>query len=55
MTFAMWTKDYSGHGGDLGAIEQQLRQTLGLARVAAEPLEGADPKDALWGDEDKEA
>jgi recombination protein RecA len=37
------------------AIEQLLRQTLGLARVAAEPLEGADLKDARWDDEDKEA
>ena len=33
MTFAMWTKDYSGHGGDLGAIEQQLRC---LTTVAAD-------------------
>jgi recombination protein RecA len=37
------------------AIAQQLRQTLGLARVALEPLEGADLTDARWGDEDKEA
>jgi recombination protein RecA len=37
------------------AIEQQLRQTLGLMRMAAEPPEGADLKDELWGDEDKEA
>jgi recombination protein RecA len=37
------------------AIEQQLRQTLGLAHVAAEPLEGANLKDALWDDEDQEA
>jgi recombination protein RecA len=37
------------------AIEQQLRQTLGLARVAAEPPVGAEPKDELWGDEGEEA
>jgi recombination protein RecA len=37
------------------AIEQQLRQTLGLTRVAAEPSEGADLKDELWDDRDKEA
>src|SRR5262249_59249373 len=36
-------------------IEQQLRQTLGLARVAAESPEGADLKDALWDDGEKEA
>jgi recombination protein RecA len=30
------------------AIEQQLRQTLGLTRVAAEPPEGANAKDGLW-------
>jgi recombination protein RecA len=37
------------------AIEQQLRQTLGLARVAAGPPAGADLKDELWDDEDEEA
>jgi recombination protein RecA len=37
------------------AIEQQLRQTLGLARVTAEPSEGADLKDELWDDGEKEA
>jgi recombination protein RecA len=36
-------------------IEQHLRQTLGLTRVAAEPPEGADLKDELWDDGDKEA
>jgi recombination protein RecA len=36
-------------------IEQQLRQTLGLARVAAEPPEGTDSKDELWDDEGEEA
>jgi recombination protein RecA len=29
-------------------IEQQLRQTPGLTRVAAEPPEGANAKDGLW-------
>jgi recombination protein RecA len=29
-------------------LEQQLRQTLGLTRVAAEPPEGANAKDGLW-------
>jgi recombination protein RecA len=36
-------------------IEQQLRQTLGLTRVAAEPLAEADSKGELWDDEGEEA
>jgi RecA/RadA recombinase len=36
-------------------IEQQLRQTLGLARVAAEPPARTAPNDELWDDEDEEA
>jgi recombination protein RecA len=36
-------------------IAQQLRQTLGLVRGAAEPPEGADPKSELWDDADEEA
>jgi recombination protein RecA len=31
------------------AIEQQLRQTFGLTRVAAEPPAGADPNSGSWG------
>jgi hypothetical protein len=38
-----------------GELERQLRQTLGLARGAAEPSAGAEPKDELWDDEDEEA
>jgi len=30
------------------AIEQQLRQSLGLTRAAAEPLVGADPDESAW-------
>jgi hypothetical protein len=30
------------------AIEQPLRQTLGLTRVAAEPSAGADPNGGAW-------
>jgi recombination protein RecA len=37
------------------AIAQQLRQTLGLACVAAASLEGADLKNELWNDEGEEA
>jgi recombination protein RecA len=37
------------------AIEQQLRQTLGLTRVAAEPPTGAGPTGELWDDADEEA
>jgi recombination protein RecA len=43
------------HSDVATAIEQQLRQTLGLMRMATELPEGADLTDALWGDEDKEA
>jgi len=37
------------------AIEQQLRQTLGLVSSAAEPPAGADLKGELWDDEGEEA
>jgi recombination protein RecA len=37
------------------AIAQQLRQTLGLARVAAEPSTEADSTGELWDDEGEEA
>jgi recombination protein RecA len=37
------------------AIEQQLRQTLGLVSSAAEPPAGADLKGELWDHEGEEA
>jgi recombination protein RecA len=37
------------------AIEQQLRQTLGLTRMAVEPPEGADSTGERWDDEGEEA
>jgi recombination protein RecA len=36
------------HSDVASAIEQQLRQTLGLTHVAAEPPAGADPNGASW-------
>jgi recombination protein RecA len=36
------------HADVAAAIEQQLRQTLGLTRVAVEPPAGADPNRASW-------
>jgi recombination protein RecA len=36
------------HSDVAAAIEQQLRQTLGLTRVAVEPPAGADPNRASW-------
>jgi recombination protein RecA len=37
------------------AIEQQLRQTLGLTRATAEASAGADPTGGLWEDDGEEA
>jgi len=36
-------------------VRVKVVKNLGLARVAAEPLEGADLKDELWDDEGEEA
>jgi recombination protein RecA len=43
------------HADVTAAIEQQLRQTLGLTHVAAEPPVGADPNGASWDLEHNDA
>ena len=43
------------HSDVAAAIEQQLRQTLGLTRVAAGPPTGADPNGASWDLEHNDA
>src|SRR5215813_9633113 len=42
------------HPDIAAALAQQLRQTLGLTRVAAEPPAGADLAGELWNDADEE-